>query len=356
MRSLADTIHRLSQFRLDPLGDEDDETRLSPFLFPGRNPGQLKAWTYVPDIVRRPPLVVVLHGCKQTAARYDRGAGWSQLADQAGFALLFPEQQRQNNPSRCFNWFMEADATRGAGEVASIREMIEEMIRTQDIDPRRIYVTGLSAGGAMASALLAAYPELFAGGAIIAGLPSGVASTIPQAFDRMRGHGLPSAPDLQAKLSAASPHHGPWPAVSVWQGTADRTVAESNAMAIVDQWRGVHGLGPQPDRREEGALRTRMVWKDRTGRDAITLHLIEGMEHGTPLDVASGFGEAGPFMLDVGISSTLEIARSFDLVKGPTRRQTTRDTSERATKTEAPVLSRVQRTIESALRSAGLLR
>ncbi|MFP5078452.1 alpha/beta hydrolase family esterase [Rhizobium sp. YIM 134829] len=356
MPSLADTIHRLSQFRLDPLLDDNEETRLTPFSFSGANPGQLKAWSYVPDVVRRPPLVVVLHGCKQTAARYDRGSGWSRLADEAGFALLFPEQQRQNNPSRCFNWFMEADATRGAGEVASIRSMIDEMIRTQDIDSRRIYVTGLSAGGAMASALLAAYPELFASGAVIAGLPSGVASTIPQAFDRMRGHGLPSAPDLQAHLSAASPHPGPWPTVSVWQGTADKTVAESNAMAIVDQWRGVHGLGPRPDRLEEGPLRTRMVWKDRTGREAITLHLIQGMEHGTPLDPASGFGEAGPYMLDVGISSTLEIARSFELIKGPPRRQAAREGSKHAPQAGAQVISRVQRTIESALRSAGLLR
>ena len=119
----------------------------------------------------RRALVVVLHGCGQTAAAYDFGTGWSTLAKRYGFALLMPEQQGANNANTCFNWFNPGDVARGRGEAASIRQMVARMVADHKIDPRRIYVTGLSAGGAMTSVMLATYPEVFAGGAIIAGLP-----------------------------------------------------------------------------------------------------------------------------------------------------------------------------------------
>ena len=98
------------------------------------------------------------------------------------------------------------------------------MVTKHGLDRRRIFITGLSAGGAMAAAMLATYPEVFAGGAIIAGLAYGSASTIPEAFDRMRGHGGPSKAELQRRLAEASPHKGTWPKISIWQGTADTTV------------------------------------------------------------------------------------------------------------------------------------
>ena len=96
-----------------------------------------------------------------------------------------------------FNWFQPEDIRRGSGEALSIRQMIASVSAAWRIDPGRVFITGLSAGGAMASVMLATYPEVFAGGAIIAGLPYGSASTIPEAFDRMRGHGLPSERELQ---------------------------------------------------------------------------------------------------------------------------------------------------------------
>ena len=130
----------------------------------GVNPGNLRMFAYVP---RQPPsspaLIVVLHGCLQTAAGYDYGAGWSTLADRYGFALLFPEQRQENNPQRCFNWFRPEDSERDQGEALSIRQMVERMIRAHGIDRRRVFVTGLSAGGAMTSVLLATYPEVFFG-------------------------------------------------------------------------------------------------------------------------------------------------------------------------------------------------
>ena len=149
----------------------------------GPNPGNLLMRTYVPEnLARSSPLVVVLHGCTQTAAGYDYGAGWSTLADRYGFALLFPEQRQANNQRLCFNWFQPGDMERERGEPLSIRQMIARMTRDHDTDSSRVFVTGLSAGGAMTAVMLATYPELFAGGAIVAGLPYGCATNVQEAL------------------------------------------------------------------------------------------------------------------------------------------------------------------------------
>ena len=126
--------------------------------------------------------MVVLHGCTQTAAGYELGAGWSTLARRYGFALLMPEQTKANNARLCFNWFEPHDIQRGEGEAASIRAMVEQMARAHGIDRKKIFVTGLSAGGAMSAVMLATYPDVFAGGAMIAGLPYGVANNVRQAL------------------------------------------------------------------------------------------------------------------------------------------------------------------------------
>src|ERR1700704_2497084 len=145
----------------------------------GTNPGALRMFAFVPEHLQRAPaLVVVLHGCGQTAAGYDLGAGWSTLAKRYGFALLMPEQQPANNANGCFNWFNPEDTARDRGEAGSIRQMIARMAGDHKINRRRIFVTGLSAGGAMTTVMLATYPEVFAGGAVIAGLPYGVATNV----------------------------------------------------------------------------------------------------------------------------------------------------------------------------------
>lgn len=212
MPRLSDTIAHLSQLRSLAAGSlkHAEANRLKEVGAFGSNPGRLRASTYVPaELAKHPALVVVLHGCTQTAAGYDVGAGWSQLADRCGFVLLFPEQQRQNNPNLCFNWFSAEDNRRESGEALSIRQMIAAVANQHDIDPARIFVTGLSAGGAMASVMLATYPELFAGGAIIAGLPYGCADTIPEALGLMRGRGGPGEAELARLVRSASDHGGP---------------------------------------------------------------------------------------------------------------------------------------------------
>jgi poly(hydroxyalkanoate) depolymerase family esterase len=362
MRSLSDTLQRLQRYRTITTMDAGP-TRLTRLEIANANPGNLFGWHYAPENGDRSgllALVVVLHGCTQTAAGYDAGSGWSKLADEFGFAVLFPEQSRQNNPNLCFNWFSDNDIERGRGEVRSIREMIDTMVSDHGIDPTRVFITGLSAGGAMANAMLAAYPEVFSGGAIIAGLPYGVASTVPDAFDRMRGHGLPSRERLQERLRSASTHVGPWPTISVWHGTADKTVDELNARAIIEQWKVMHEVGDRPARSDAMDGHEHHIWTNRAGADVIELHRIGGMGHGTPIDTSSGYGSQAPHMLDVGVSSTEHIARSWGLMPSferrvqPDARATT--SNETGSDDRMDVTNYVQDVIESALRSAGLMR
>ena len=286
----------------------------------GANPGKLKMFKYVPKSVRaQPALVVVLHGCTQNAANYDHHSGWSVLADRGGFVLLFAEQQRENNANTCFNWFTPGDIVRGQGEAASIHAMIERMAVDHRVDLRRVFITGLSAGGAMVSVMLATYPEVFAGGAIIAGLPYGSAGSVMEALKAMQT--APSRSDAAwgKSVKEASSHKGPWPTISIWHGEDDKTVSISNAKASASQWTNVHGLKETAFREmKANKTTTRRIWDDAGKRAAVELYTISGMAHGTPLDPTgiSGpqSGIPGPFMLDAGISSTLEMAKTWGLV------------------------------------------
>jgi poly(hydroxyalkanoate) depolymerase family esterase len=288
-------------------------SRLANFAIVGSNPGALEARCYLPKGPTGAPLVVVLHGCTQTAAGFDRGSGWSMLAERHGFALLYPEQTQANNANLCFNWFQPRDIKRDSGEVLSIRQAIETMIAAHGLDRRRVFITGLSAGGAMTAAMIATYPELFAGAAIIAGLPYGCAKSLPEAMERMAGRGYPEPEVLTRMVTSASHHRGPWPTVSVWQGSADRIVVPANAGHIVDQWRGIVGAGAMPDRIDVIGRHRVSRWHDGAGRTLIARYDITGLDHGVPL--GDGLGEPGPYMLEAGISSSAVIARGWGLME-----------------------------------------
>src|SRR4051794_16642207 len=239
-------------------------------------------FTYVPKKPSASPaLIVVLHGCTQSAASYDVGAGWSTLAERYGFILLLPEQTPANNPKTCFNWFLPGDTTRERGEALSIRQMIEKTIGAHGVDRTRVFITGLSAGGAMAAAMLATYPEVFAAGAMIAGLPYGAASNVQEAFESMFQGRSRSAKEWGEKVRGASPHRGPWPRVSVWHGDRDETVKPANADALIAQWRDVHGIAAAPAEDKVDGY-PRKVWR-RDGIGVIESYTITGMAHGTPL-------------------------------------------------------------------------
>jgi poly(hydroxyalkanoate) depolymerase family esterase len=285
----------------------------------GTNPGALKMFSFLPEhLDRGAALVVVLHGCGQTAAGYDLGAGWSTLAKHYGFALLMPEQQISNNANTCFNWFNPEDTARGHGEACSIRQMIARMVSDHKLDPHRIYVTGLSAGGAMTSVMLATYPEVFAAGAIIAGLPFGIASNLREAFNGMLQSPSREASGLGDLVRNASKHKGPWPKVSVWHGSADRTVNPANANEIIKQWLDVHGLPLAPMSTVDVDGYPRDVWWNADGETVVESYTITDMAHGTPLGIADNderYGEGGAFLIEAGISSSYHIANFFGLTE-----------------------------------------
>jgi poly(hydroxyalkanoate) depolymerase family esterase len=286
----------------------------------GTNPGHLRMFSFVPEDLRpQPGLVVVLHGCGQTAAGYDLGAGWSTLATHYGFALLMPEQKATNNAHTCFNWFNPEDTKRGQGETLSIRQMIARMVSEHRIDKHRIFVTGLSAGGAMTSAMLATYPDVFAAGAVIAGLPYGVATNVREALSGMMQPRPRAAGDLGNLVRAASKHRGPWPRVSVWHGSADRTVSTANADEILKQWLDVHRLpaGPMSEGIVDGY--PHQIWWNADGEPIVESYSITDMAHGTPLGKAENdekYGKEGAFLIEAGISSSYHIANFFGLTAG----------------------------------------
>jgi poly(hydroxyalkanoate) depolymerase family esterase len=281
----------------------------------GSNPGALRMFSFVPDsLQKRPALVVVLHGCGQTAAGYDVGTGWSALANRYGFALLMPEQRASNNANTCFSWFNPTDTAREQGEARSIRQMIARMVRDHKIDPNRIYITGLSAGGAMTSVMLATYPEVFAGGAIIAGLPFGVAGNVREALSAMMQPQARPARQLGDLVRSASKHKGPWPKLSVWHGTADHTVNPVNADEIVKQWLDVHRLPQAPMATGIVDGYPHQVWWNADGATTIESYTITDMGHGTPLGIAENderYGMGGAFLIEAGISSSYHIANFF---------------------------------------------
>jgi poly(3-hydroxybutyrate) depolymerase len=223
----------------------------------------------------------------------------------------------------------------------------------------------------MTSVMLASYPELFAGGAIIAGLPFGCAANLSEAFESMAGRGFDGDAALAQAVRAGSSHRGPWPRVSIWHGSADRIVAPGNADALVKQWTGLHGLKAAPDRVETVDGHRRQVWIGRDGRELIENYTVAGMAHGTPLMPGTGEGQSGEaqaHMLDVGLSSTDRIAAFFGIgpaVEARTKKSAPQPQAGRtgsgpaARPGPAPagaVAAGVQKTIEDALRSAGLMR
>jgi len=312
MGALGSTISALSRWRraalLPPSGGPDGVLKIDAKF--GANPGQILMYTYVPaNLPRNAPLVVVLHGCLQTAEGYAVGAGWTALAERRGFALLCPEQTQFNNPNRCWNWFLPGDTLRGKGEASSIRHMIANMLRSGRYDRKRVFITGLSAGGAMTSAMLAAYPEVFSGGAIVAGLPYGAASNVQQALAAMRV-AAPAEPAIWGQLvRRASSYKGPWPRVSIWHGDADETVAVANADAIAAQWAYVHGFPAEGFEVDDLSGNERRRWLDKDGQVAIERINLKGVAHGAPITALGddSYGVVGPYLLETGISSSRNI-------------------------------------------------
>jgi feruloyl esterase len=257
----------------------------------GSNPGNLNMYAYRPDgLPSGAPVVVLLHGCTQNANGYFTNSGWRKYADQWKFALILAEQKSVNQASSCFNWYTEGDINRGQGEALSIKQMVDHAKTNYGVAGSRVYVSGLSAGGAMTSVMLATYPDVFAAGSVIAGLP--YRCSPPASTSTCQYSGVDKTPAQWGDLvrAAYSGYSGPRPKVAIWHGTADSTVVPANATESRDQWTNVLGVSQTPTSTSSLPGGTTL---ETYGSDAVRLYRIAGMGHGTPVHPGSAADQCG---------------------------------------------------------------
>ncbi|AZQ35133.1 PHB depolymerase family esterase [Streptomyces cyaneochromogenes] len=284
----------------------------------GSNPGALRMFRYVPDgLPAGRPVVVALHGCTQNASGYGTGSGWTQLADRWGFSVVLPQQQTANNASSCFNWFQSGDIARGQGEAASVAQMVDRQLADVTGDTSRVYVTGLSAGGGMTAVMMAAYPEKFEAGGIVAGLPYGCAQAAGSPYVCMYVGATQTPRQWGDRVRAARPGYaGPWPTLVAFQGTADYTVKPVNMTDLTRQWTEVQGADQAADVSDTVAGYPHRVFRDAGGRAVVETYSVTGMGHGQPVDPGSGAeqcGSAGAYLLDVNVCAAYRMGLAWGL-------------------------------------------
>jgi poly(hydroxyalkanoate) depolymerase family esterase len=239
---------------------------------------------YIPSNYRGQslPLVVMLHGCKQTAEDFAAGTRMNELAEERGFLVAYPAQAWRANVDRCWNWFRESHQGRDAGEPALIAGITRQLIARYKVDPRRVYIAGLSAGGSMAAVMAATYAELFAGVGIHSGLPYASARGAASALAAMRYKRLGAAP------------MAPTVPTIVFHGDADTVVHPSN---------GEYALGIDAVR-EDGEAGGRSYI--RTRRPAFEHWLVHGAGHAW-----SGGDGLAPYADAKGPDASREMLRFF---------------------------------------------
>ncbi len=244
------------------------------------------------------PLIVMLHGCTQSPDDFAAGTRMNTLAERHGCLVLYPAQTGAANAQRCWNWFNEADQHRDAGEPAIIAGMTCAVMAEHAVDPARVYVAGLSAGGAAAAILAETYPDLFAAVGIHSGLATGSAHGVSSAFSAMsRGHaGRPLVADSLRMVPAI-----------VFHGTRDTTVNPLNADAIVAQARAAAALEASTEAGTKGGRSyVRTLFADTQGRAVIEQWNVEGLGHAW-----SGGGAEGSFADPLGPDASAEMLRFF---------------------------------------------
>ena len=243
------------------------------------------------------PLIVMLHGCTQDPDDFARGTRMNTLARARGFLVLYPAQSQRANAQRCWNWFKHNHQARGKGEPGILAGMVRQVVASHDIDPARVYVAGLSAGGAMAAILGDAYPDLFAAVGVHSGLPAGSATDVQTAFAAMGGG--PTAP-------RRSPKAGATPPTIVFHGDADATVNVVNGERVL----AAAGVSASDDVRHgvsaAGVPWTRRTWVGGQGAERAEQWTIHGAGHAW-----SGGDLSGTYTDPRGPDASAEMLRFF---------------------------------------------
>ena len=258
---------------------------------------------YVPPTAAGPapaprPLVVMLHGCTQDAQDFATGTRMNALAREAGVLVLYPEQPQQANAHRCWNWFKAQHQRRDRGEPDLLAALTRKIAAEHAVDASRIYVAGLSAGGAMADILGHSHPDVFAAIGVHSGLPQGVASDLPAALAAMRsGPATPAAGKPQGL-----------PAI-VFHGDADSTVHPANGAALAAAAARAQGDGQAETTRGRapgGQSFTRTVHRAADGRSVVEHWVVHGLGHAW-----SGGSAQGSHTAPGGVDASAEMLRFF---------------------------------------------
>jgi len=242
----------------------------------GENPGELSA-SYLAPSNSSDALVVFLHGCVQNAETLAQQSGFVALAKQYNFTLLLPQQSQKNNVKSCFNWFSEQDFAKDHGEVLSIKNMIKALIK--QTASNKVYIAGLSAGGAMTSALLTHYPHLFSAGAVIAGLPYPCANDLAKAISCMRNGPSQSIEELVTLAKHGNEKVTRWPRLIVITGNNDKVVNPKNSQKLAWQWSRLSDEAlPVSKKLHQGYQQT--LWQDTNEESQVELLEINEISHG----------------------------------------------------------------------------
>jgi poly(hydroxyalkanoate) depolymerase family esterase len=245
------------------------------------------------------PLVIMLHGCTQSPDDFAAGTRMNELAEEQLFFVAYPEQPKSANARKCWNWFNEGDQGRDSGEPLLIAELTREIMRNHSIDEDRVYIAGMSAGGAAAAIMGATYPDLYAAVGIHSGLACGAARDVPGAFAAMRnGAALARGVSQNARLV---------PTI-VFHGDRDTTVSPVNGDQVITQ--ATAGLDyPTTVSRgasADGTAVTRIVRKKDTDRSMAEHWLVHGLGHAW-----SGGSRKGTFTDARGPDASREFVRFF---------------------------------------------
>ncbi|MBL4900302.1 MAG: PHB depolymerase family esterase [Colwellia sp.] len=276
----------------------------------GDNPGDLEASYFAPNR-KNPALVVLLHGCTQQGDELALQSGLFSLAKKHNFALLLPQQGLSNNIQGCFNWYSADDSTRDSGESLSIKNMISHL--QGQLGSKKIYIIGLSAGGAMASGMLANYPALFAGGAVVAGLPFPCAEELVTGISCMENGPSQTVDELVTLVKKLNPHQKAWPKLSVWTGANDSIVNPLNSSMLAQQWANLSALEKKPIiNKKSGYTITR--WQNSAKEVQVELVEVSDLGHGIMVNpqVENG-GEVSDYLLAAPVSTVKHIIDFWQL-------------------------------------------